>query len=565
VAPPSKLGRPLVGTMSRKPVTTGVWFRKCLRLHDNLPLVAACKDSDCVVPFFILDPHFDRSRVGVQRYAFLLESLRDLDNTLSEKYNSRLLVLQGDPEKLLRQIFSGKGKLQFDNLFFEFDSEPYAVQRDMRIQGLADSHGVTCKSFSGHTILDMNVVKEQIGSGTLKRPTDMKSIQKVMINVLGSSGESIKVPADLPAPPKIPPLGKGKLPSRTDFKVPEIGELYTTKEDTEILQKFGAMRFAQFPGGETAALARLRKEVSSQVDYVCNFQKPKTMSTNRGNAGGQNVDWTKPSTTGLSPYLKFGCLSVRKLWHEVDACYKKKKGKHSKPPESLHGQLMFRDMFYVLSYTVNNWDKDINNDMCKPVQWDTKNIKFLAAWEKGQTGYPFIDALMRQLHQTGWMHHLGRHAVSCFLTRGDLYQHWVYGREVFDRLLLDADWAINNGNWLWLAGVAPFSMPFFRVYSPCPGKDAAVNAEQTGEFIKFFVPELAKMPSKYIYSPWEAPPDVQKQAGCIVGRDYPKPVVEHKKACQNNLTKFGQSLSEIRKRKASMPGTAPAAKRGRTK
>merc|ERR1719498_1494523 len=214
---------------------------------------------------------------------------------------------------------------------------------------------------------------------------------------------------------------------------------------------------------------------------------------------------------------------------------------------SLHGQLLFREMFYVLSISVANWDKANGNAMCKPIAWDSKNKKLLEAWKKGQTGYPYIDALMRQLNQTGWMHHLGRHAVSCFLTRGDLYQHWQEGRDVFDKLLLDADWALNNGNWLWLAGVTPFSMPFFRIYHPAPGKDSALNAEQTGEFIKFFVPELAKMPAKYIYSPWQAPLDVQKEAGCIIGKDYPKPIVDHAAASKKNVDRFAKSQASLKR------------------
>lgn len=205
--------------------------------------------------------------------------------------------------------------------------------------------------------------------------------------------------------------------------------------------------------------------------------------------------------------------------------------------------------------------------MCKPIKWDGKNNKLVDAWSRGQTGYPFIDALMRQLNQTGWMHHLGRHAVSCFLTRGDLYQHWHVGRDVFDKLLLDADWALNNGNWMWLAGVAPFSMPFFRVYNPSPGPDSALNAEQTGEFIKFFVPELKQMPAKHIMAPWEAPMDVQKAAKCVVGKDYPKPIVDHKQASAKNISNFGKSLKTCPKVVPAKPakrasgGSEPAAKK----
>jgi len=175
-----------------------------------------------------------------------------------------------------------------------------------------------------------------------------------------------------------------------------------------------------------------------------------------------------------------------------------------------------------------------------------EDAALLSAWEDGRTGYPFIDALMRQLRQTGFMHHLGRHAVACFLTRGDLWQHWTKGRDVFDKYLLDADWALNNGNWLWLAGVAPFSSPYFRVYDPCPGGKSSLNAEQEGHFVRHFVPELAKMPTKYIYKPCTAPLSVQQQAGCIIGRDYPAPVVDHKVAREANLQRFAAALEELK-------------------
>lgn len=551
--------------MSKKGSTTGVWFRKGLRLHDNLPLLAACKESSFVVPFFILDPSFDRASVGVQRYAFMLECLRDLDEQLIKRYKSRLLVIRGTPKTVLEQMMSGKfpvpgAKLKLDKLFFEFDSEPYALKRDAEVQKIAAKHSVDCRAFEGHTILDLKNVNEQIVAGTMKRPTDMRGIQKIVLHETKSVAlHGLKVPAPKEAPSKIPPLPSKGLNGK--FTVPDISELYNSKDDRETLKNFGAMRAAQFLGGESEALTRMKKEVSSKVDYVCKFEKPKTSSTNGGDPAvrSKKIDWTKPSTTGLSPYLKFGCLSVRKLWHAIDACYRKKK--HAQPPMSLHGQLLFREMFYVLSYTVKNWDNADKNIMCKPVQWDAKNNKLMEAWKHGKTGYPYIDALMRQLNQTGWMHHLGRHAVSCFLTRGDLYQHWHLGRDVFDKLLLDADWALNNGNWLWLAGVAPFSMPFFRVYSPAPNKDSALNAEQTGEFIKFFVPELAKMPTNYIYKPSEAPLDVQKAANCIIGKDYPKPIVDHSSASKKNINKFGKSLSALRKRKDSGASSAGSAKK----
>lgn len=498
-------------------VTAGVWFRKGLRLHDNAALVKAVAEGGQVVPFFILDPSFDQARIGPNRWQFLLESLADLDSQL-QKHNSRLLVLRGKPEDVLRNACKGAGGLPFKltALFWEADAEPYAKVRDARVAALCKELGVKSAGLQGHTILDLEKV---CGAEGFKPPMASASIQKLV----ASQGP---VPQPIPAPKKLPPLKvKG-------FEVPKLSEIRKDKATS-----------SGFPGGEQEALKRLAA-VCKDASYVCNFEKPKTASTGR-----TGKPW-EPSTTGLSPYFKFGCLSVRTAWHAFAKCQAGRA--HSEPPGSLHGQILFREMFHVMGNSVPNFDKDQGNSMCKPIAWG-KDAALLAAWEEGRTGYPFIDALMRQLKQTGFMHHLGRHAVACFLTRGDLWQHWTAGRDVFDRLLLDSDWALNNGNWLWLAGVAPFSAPYFRVYDPCPGDKSCLNADQTGEFVKHFVPELKAMPAKFIYKPWTAPLDVQKKAGCMVGKDYPSPVVDHAKARDANLKKFKAGLDAIRNAKDSIP------------
>ena len=144
---------------------------------------------------------------------------------------------------------------------------------------------------------------------------------------------------------------------------------------------------------------------------------------------------------------------------------------------------------------------------------------------------------MRQLKAEGWMHHLARHCVACFLTRGDLWQSWTVGRDVFDRLLVDADWALNNANWMWLSCSAFFHQ-YDRVYSPIafPKK-----YPESRDFIRKWVPELAKYPDKYVIEPWIAPINIQKAAGCVIGVDYPKPMVDHAQASaenKNRMSKF---------------------------
>ncbi|MCL4105491.1 UNVERIFIED_CONTAM: hypothetical protein GTU68_055622, partial [Idotea baltica] len=200
--------------------------------------------------------------------------------------------------------------------------------------------------------------------------------------------------------------------------------------------------------------------------WVRNFEKPKTAPTA-----------LEPSTTVLSPYLKFGCLSPRLFYYQLINVYAG--AKHSQPPVSLLGQLLWREFFYTVGALTPNFDRMEGNPICKQIPW-VKNDKYLDAWKRGETGYPFIDALMTQLKQEGWIHHLGRHAVACFLTRGDLWQPWEEGMKIFEEYLLDADWSLNAGNWMWLSA-SSFFYQFFRVYSPISfGK----NTDKEGAYIR---------------------------------------------------------------------------------
>merc|ERR1712241_821799 len=339
-------------------------------------------------------------------------------------------------------------------------------------------------------------------------------------------------------------LDEIKCSCRVLKRVPQLNELHEIfgdafrDVDAEIVKKN-----SYFKGGETEALNRLKNKVVNGVDYVCDFKKPLTSCTS-----SPESLFREPSTTGLSPYLAHGCLSVRKFWNAIDAIFEKKKNpKIDNLAMSLYGQLLFREMFYILKEAIGETFSEnvkANPAITKFVDWNDYDAELMQAWEDGKTGYPFIDALMRQLKCTGWMHHLGRHAVSCFLTRGQMYQNWTHGRDVFDRLLIDSDYALNNGNWLWLSGIAAFSVPYFRVYNPCPTEDkkSALNFDQGGnDFVRYWVPELKNFPTKYLTAPWECPKIAQDACGVLIGKDYPKPIVPLK---NNNMEKFKTSMAK---------------------
>ena len=170
------------------------------------------------------------------------------------------------------------------------------------------------------------------------------------------------------------------------------------------------------------------------------------------------------------------------------------------------------------------------------IPWDD-DPELLAAWKESRTGYPFIDAIMTQLRETGWIHHLARHSVACFLTRGDLWQSWEKGAAVFEEHLIDADWSINNFNWQWLSCTAHFYQ-YFRCYSPVAfGK----KTDKNGDYIRKWLPIFRDMPAKYIYEPWEAPLEVQKKCGVIVGENYPEPIVDHKSISKSNMSRMKEA------------------------
>lgn len=297
-------------------------------------------------------------------------------------------------------------------------------------------------------------------------------------------------------------------------------------------------------GGETAGLQRMF-EYLKYKKRAREFKKPNTDPSLMLSP----VPTDREGETALtSPYLKFGCLSPRLFYWELQKVYAE--GPHSLPPESLEGQLLWREFFYANAYAYENFDKIQGNPICRQIQWDD-NPEFFEAWKSGRTGYPWIDAIMRQLRQEGWMHHLARHCVACFLTRGDLYQSWTKGAALFDQLLLDSDWSLNNGNWMWLSASA-FYHQYWRVYSPIT---FGQKYDPEGKLIRKFVPELKNFPKKWIYEPWKAPLKDQKEAGCIVGKDYPTPIVDHREASKQCIARMKAAYegSSIVNGSASVP------------
>ncbi|KAI3766713.1 hypothetical protein L2E82_16783 [Cichorium intybus] len=485
-----------------------MWFRKGLRIHDNEALEYAANNSNHVYPVFVIDPHFMKpdpnafspgsNLAGLNRIRFLLESLVDLDSNL-KKFGSRLLVLHGKPSDVVIRCTK---EWDIKRLCFEYDTDPYYQALDRKIKNYALESGIEIFSPVSHTLFNPSEIIEKNGG---KPPLSYQSFLKLA----GEPDWSISSLCTTLS--VIPPIG--------DLKNCEVSEVPTVKQlGYEDIQEEDP---PLFKGGESEALRRLQESTNNK-EWVAKFEKPK----------GDPSAFIKPSTTMLSPYLKFGCLSSRYFYHCIKEIQKEVKN-HTSPPVSLIGQLLWRDFFYTVGFGTPNFDRMRGNRICKQIPWNDDD-ELLAAWRDARTGFPWIDAIMVQLRKWGWIHHLARHSVACFLTRGDLFVHWEKGRDVFERLLIDSDWAINNGNWLWLS-CSSFFYQYNRIYSPISfGK----KYDPAGAYIRHFLPVLKDMPKEYIYEPWKAPLSIQQKAKCIIGKDYPKPVICHddaSKECKRKL------------------------------
>lgn len=525
------------------------WFRKGLRLSDNPALVACLEQApQNVYPVYVMDGNsYQLYRCTPLRANFLVECLQDLDKNL-RRLGSRLYVLSGDPTVVLPEKWK---EWKITDFSYEEDEtgEPYAFQRDEIITDLAQKSDIRLFTAESETLYPLKeyVAKAKNGKAV---PGTMTAFQKIFRGM-----PAMKKP--LPYPPKesfpknddlealsklyLPPKRPTDLPWPRGIPKSEVEYLWDAK-DCENLTPV-------VHGGETLARKALKKKLKD-ANWVATFEKPKTSCTS-----------LEPSTTALGPYLSWGCLSPREVWFAIETAVSKSSvATISKPPVSLHGQILWRDFNNLMAHDANihhsgSWNHIEGNRYCRQIPWDD-DPKLVEAWKAGKTGYPWIDAAMRQLAQEGWIHHLGRHAVACFLTRGDLWQSWEEGAKHFEAQLLDADYSLNGFNWMWLS-CSGFFYQYFRCYSPIAFQK---KNDPNGQYIRKYVPELRDVPSKYIYSPWEAPALALENAGVVLGKNYPYPLVDHKTISKENMGRMKQAYDDHKARQAAEAETAKAEK-----
>jgi deoxyribodipyrimidine photo-lyase len=457
-----------------------VWFRRDLRLHDHPALRAALDSADTVVPVFCLDDGLLGGRhASGPRTQFLLECLAELDLGLRDR-GSRLLVRRGPPQRELPALVAELGARE---VHLSADVGPFARRRQREVHRALGDTAALCVHPGLFAVDRLDAIRSQAGSPyTVFTPFHRSWASQPRRDVLAA-------PRRLPPPP--PQVAAGALPT--------LGDLGLKQECED-----------PAPGGETAGRERLRRFLAGVVSGYHH---------GRDELSGDGV-------SRLSPYLHFGCVSPREVEHRLPA---------GEGAAAYRRQLCWRDFYgQVIAHHPANARSEFQHRYRGAIRWSRAEQRF-EAWCEGRTGYPVVDAGMRQLRREGWMHNRARLLVGSFLTK-DLGIDWRWGERWFMRLLLDGDEASNNGNWQWIASVGVDPQPVFRrIFNPTRQQE---RFDPGGEYVRRYVRELADVPDAYLAEPWNMPREVQERAHCRIGRDYPAPMVDHAKARRDALDRY---------------------------
>jgi len=474
-----------------------LWFRQDLRLADNPALLAAVAAGP-VVPVFILDDEAPGKWAmgGASRW-WLHHSLDALDKAL-RKTGSRLILRRG---KAAAEIDKLIGETGAAGVFWNRCYEPFAVARDRDLKTALKARGLGANSFNASLLFEPHEVLNRSGE-----PFKVFSPYWRACRAMGDPPPPSKAPKTIPAPSQWP--GSDGLADWT---------LLPSKPDWA-----GGLRQSWTPG-ETGAQERLQEFIDQALsDY----------------AGGRDVP-SIDSTSRLSPHLHFGEIGPRQVFHTVRfALQDKRSAALAKSGEKFLQELGWREfchslLFHFPQLPEHNWRREFDRF---PWQRDKAGLR---AWQRGRTGYPIVDAGMRQLWQTGWMHNRVRMVAASFLIK-HLLIDWREGEAWFWDTLVDADLANNAGGWQWVAGSGADAAPFFRIFNPVLQGE---KFDSKGEYVRHYVPELAGLPDDLIHRPWEASASHLADAGITLGKTYPHPVIEHDHARQRALRAF-QSLRE---------------------
>ncbi len=454
--------------MSPSPVI--VWLRQDLRLSDNPALYEAAQSGRPVIPVFIHDEN-DTSGPGSASCWWLHHSLLSLKQSL-RSIGSDLILRRGNAMDELQKLVEETGAT---SLFRNRCYEPYAIERDKIIMAHFRSKGVGAQCWNASLLHEPEHIRTKSGNPF-----------RVFTPFYKTCIATLSPEPPLPAPDRL--IMPDRMPA--SLRIEELALLPSIRWDKKLE--------AHWRPGEDGAHERLRHT----LDHVlAHYQE-----------GRDRPD--HDYTSRLSPHLHRGEISPRQIWHAA--------GDKS---ESFIRELFWREFSYHLLYHFPSLPHEPLQEKFRAFPWDNSDNN-LKAWQKGLTGYPIVDAGMRQLWDTGWMHNRVRMIVGSFLIK-DLLLHWHEGEKWFWDCLVDADLANNAASWQWIAGCGADAAPFFRVFNPVTQGE---KFDPNGDYVRAYIPALKDVPAKFVHKPWEAP------SGPPPG--YPAPIVDHARARMRALAAF---------------------------
>lgn len=460
------------------------WIRRDLRLADNQALHAALRHSDHIVPLFILDPKLLESpNASPRRIAFLMAGLRVLQADI-ERLGGRLLIRRGDPTEELPRVVAESGAAA---VFAEEDYSSFARHRDGQLIRL----GVPLHLTAGLTIQAPDLVLKADGTPyTVFTPFSRSWKSMSPLDLL----HLLPVPAQIRVPENL-----------TSLPVPEAADADPP----------------HFPAGEAEAIRRLTAFLEGPGPPIDQYHEWRDRPDLVG-------------TSQLSPYFRFGMLSARTAAAAAADLIRLREERQG--ADVWLNELIWREFFISILANFPHVSRGSFRPHFDQIVWLNDPVSF-DAWCQGKSGYPIVDAAMRQLRQTGWMHNRSRMITASFLVK-HLLIDWRWGERYFMQQLIDGDPAANNGGWQWVAGTGTDAAPYFRVFNPIL---QSKKFDPSAGYIKRWLPELSAVPLNYIHEPWRMPASVQRQSGCRLGVEYPAPIVDHAAARARALAAYRQA------------------------
>ncbi|MDP1735702.1 MAG: deoxyribodipyrimidine photo-lyase [Sulfuritalea sp.] len=464
-----------------------VWFRRDLRVHDHAALHHALKAHARVHCVFVFDTTIlDRLPRRDRRVEFILRAVEEVDATLREM-GGALIVRHGDPVVEIPRLAAELGVAA---IYTNRDYEPAAVARDAEVKRRVASADFV--DFKDQVIFDHSEVMTQGGTPfSVFTPYKNAWLKRL------ATADLQPCPVEDYAAKLAPPRDNSPLPTlqQLGFEATDLAEL-------------------KLPTGMSGAQALFRDFTERIDDYAARRDFPAVKGTSY-----------------LSAHLRFGTISIRQLAAHAQA-------QSGRGAATWLSELIWRDFYHAILWHHPRVATQCFKPAFDALRWDTAPDLF-NAWCAGRTGYPLVDAAMRQLATTGWMHNRLRMVTASFLTK-DLGLDWRQGEAWFAEKLLDFDLAANNGGWQWAASTGCDAQPWFRIFNPVTQSE---KFDAEGNFIRRYVPELSRIPRKFLHAPWRMSAAEQAAADVRIGHDYPTPVVDHAAARARTLARF-QAIRE---------------------